>query len=63
MSLGVSFGQFTENATEAHIQIADAIANPRRGWRTRADGSAPRLRQPADEGRALRGQLAGVGFA
>lgn len=26
MSLGVSFGQFTEHAMEAHIQIVDAIA-------------------------------------
>lgn len=26
MSLGVNFGQFTENATEAHILIAEAIA-------------------------------------
>ena len=30
MSLGVSFGQFTENATDAHVQIADAIGETRR---------------------------------
>ena len=52
MSLGVSFGQFTENATEAHIQIVDAIADHDPAGGAGADGSAPRLRQPADEGRA-----------
>ena len=39
MSLGVSFGQFTENATEAHLQIVgrDRAPRPRRararGWK------------------------------
>jgi DNA-binding GntR family transcriptional regulator len=62
MSLGVSFGQFTENATEAHIRLP--TRSPRTTPRPRApDGSAPRLRQPPDEGRAAPRQLAGVGFS
>jgi DNA-binding GntR family transcriptional regulator len=63
MSLGVSFGQFTENATEAHIGIADAIAAH--------DGVAARVRMEAHldcgsrlmKDALLRGQLAGVGFS
>src|SRR5207302_9986738 len=63
MSLGVSFGQFTENATESHMRIADAIAN--------RDPAAARLRMEAHldcgsclmKDALLRGQLAGVGFA
>jgi DNA-binding GntR family transcriptional regulator len=63
MSLGVSFGQFTENATEAHMQIAEAIANH--------DGAAARARMEAHldcgsrlmKDALLRGQLAGVGFS
>ena len=63
MSLGVSFGQFTENATEAHIQIADAIATHD------AAGARARMEEHLDCGSRLmkdallRGQLAGVGFA
>jgi DNA-binding FadR family transcriptional regulator len=63
MSLGVSFGQFTENATEAHIQIAEAIANHD------AAGARARMEAHLDCGSQLmkdallRGQLAGVGFA
>ena len=63
MSLGVSFGQFTENATESHVQIAEAIANH--------DPAAARARMEAHldcgsrlmKDALLRGQLAGVGFA
>jgi len=63
MSLGVSFGQFTENATEAHMQIVDAIAAH--------DGPAARVRMEAHldcgsrlmKDALLRGQLAGVGVS
>ncbi len=63
MSLGVSFGQFTENATEAHVKIAEAIA--------RHDGPAARalMEDHLDCGSRLmkealmRGQLNGVGIA
>ena len=63
MSLGVSFGQFTENATESHIQIAEAIANH--------DPAAARARMEAHldcgsrlmKDALLRGQLAGVGLS
>ena len=46
MSLGVNFGQFTENATEAHLQIADAIARARsrrprgRAWKRTSTAAA-----------------------
>jgi DNA-binding GntR family transcriptional regulator len=63
MSLGVSFGQFTENATEAHIQIADAIANhDRLGARARMEAHldcGSRLMKDA----LLRGQIVGVGIS
>jgi DNA-binding GntR family transcriptional regulator len=63
MSLGVSFGQFTENATESHIQIAEAIANH--------DPAAARARMEAHldcgsrlmKDALLRGQMAGVGLS
>jgi DNA-binding GntR family transcriptional regulator len=63
MSLGVSFGQFTENATEAHLQIADAIANH--------DGPGARARMEAHldcgsrlmKDALLRGQVVGVGIS
>lgn len=62
MSLGVNFGQFTENATEAHVQIADAIG--------RHDSAAARalMEDHLDCGSRLmkdallRGQLSGVGI-
>ncbi len=62
MSLGVNFGQFTENATEAHIQIAEAIA--------RHDAAAARVRMEEHldcgsrlmKDALLRGQLSGVGI-
>jgi DNA-binding GntR family transcriptional regulator len=62
MSLGVNFGQFTENATEAHIQIANAIA--------RHDHAAARARMEEHldcgsrlmKDALLRGQLSGVGI-
>lgn len=61
MSLGVSFGPFTENATESHLQIVDAIASH--------DGAAARARMESHldwgsrlmKDALLRGQLAGVG--
>jgi DNA-binding GntR family transcriptional regulator len=62
MSLGVHFGQFTENATEAHIQIADAIA------RHDAAAARTRMEEHLDCGSRLmkeallRGQLNGVGI-
>ena len=62
MSLGVSFGQFTETATEAHEQIADAIA------RHDAAGARARMEEHLDCGSRLmkdallRGQLVGVGI-
>jgi GntR family transcriptional regulator, rspAB operon transcriptional repressor len=63
MSLGVSFGQFTENATEAHIGIAAAIAAH--------DPAAAQSRMEAHldcgsrlmKDALLRGQFAGVGFS
>jgi DNA-binding GntR family transcriptional regulator len=62
MSLGVSFGQFTETATAAHLEIVDAIAGH--------DAAEARLRmeQHLDCGSRLmkdallRGQLLGVGL-
>ena len=62
MSLGVNFGQFTETATEAHQQIADAIA--------RHDPAAARARMEEHldcgsqlmKDALLRGHLAGVGL-
>lgn len=61
MSLGVSFGPFTENATEAHLQIVEAIA------RHDPAGARARMEEHLDCGSRimmdvlLRGQLAGVG--
>ena len=46
MSLGVSFGQFTENATEAHMRIVDAIAahdrrrRAQRAWKSTSIAAA-----------------------
>jgi len=63
MSLGVSFGQFTENATEAHIEIAKAIA------RHDSTGARARMEEHLDCGSRLmkdallRGQLSGVGIS
>jgi DNA-binding GntR family transcriptional regulator len=63
MSLGVSFGQFTENATEAHVQIAEAIA------RHEPTAARARMEEHLDCGSRLmkdallHGQLAGVGIA
>jgi len=61
MSLGVNFGQFTETATEAHLQIADAIArHDSAGARTRMEehlDCGSRLMKEA----LLRGQLTHVG--
>ena len=62
MSLGVNFGQFTEGATEVHLQIVDAIES--------RDANAARLRmeEHLDTGSRLmkdallRGQLVGVGL-
>ena len=63
MSLGVSFGQFTENATESHTRIAEAIArHDAAGARAQMEGHldcGSRLMKDA----LLRGQLAGVGFS
>jgi DNA-binding GntR family transcriptional regulator len=62
MSLGVSFGPFTENATEAHLQIVEAIA------RRDVAGARTRMEEHLDCGSRimkdvlLRGQLAGVGI-
>jgi DNA-binding GntR family transcriptional regulator len=62
MSLGVNFGQFTETATEAHVQIAEAIA------RRDAPGARARMEEHLDCGSKLmkeallRGHLAGVGL-
>ena len=62
MSLGVNFGQFTENATEAHIQIADAIG------RHDSAGARALMEEHLDCGSRLmkdalmRGQLSGVGI-
>ena len=62
MSLGVNFGQFTETAMEAHLQIVDAIALH--------DASIARLRMEEHldcgsrlmKDALLRGQLTGVGL-
>ncbi len=62
MSLGVNFGKFTETATEAHLQIVDAIAS--------ADPHASRLRMEEHldcgsrlmKDALLRGQILGVGL-
>jgi DNA-binding GntR family transcriptional regulator len=63
MSLGVNFGQFTETATAAHLQIVDAIAmHDPAGARARMEehlDCGSRLMKDA----LLRGQLAGVGIA
>jgi DNA-binding GntR family transcriptional regulator len=62
MSLGVNFGQFAENATEAHQQIADAIA------RRDPASARERMEQHLDCGSQLmkdallRGQVVGVGI-
>src|SRR5262249_31728993 len=62
MSLGVNFGQFTETATEAHEQIAEAIAQHD------AAGARARMEEHLDCGRRLmkaalpHGQLVGVGI-
>ena len=62
MSLGVNFGQFTETATQAHQEIADAIA------RRDAAGARARMEEHLDCGShlmkdaLLRGQLVGVGI-
>ena len=62
MSLGVNFGQFTENASEAHLQIAEAIArHDPAGARTRMEehlDCGSRLMKDA----LLRGHLTGVGI-
>lgn len=62
MSLGVSFGPFTENAMEAHLQIVDAIATGdpavARGRMEEHLDCGSRLMKDA----LLRGQLAGVGL-
>jgi DNA-binding FadR family transcriptional regulator len=59
----VSFGQFTENATEAHMQIAEAIANhDAAGARVRMEGHLDRGSRLMKDA-LLRGQLAGVGFS
>ena len=63
MSLGVSFGQFTENATEAHHR-----RSPTRSRRTTRRPRGARMEAHLDCGSRLmkdallRGQLAGVGF-
>jgi DNA-binding GntR family transcriptional regulator len=63
MSLGVNFGKFTETATEAHVQIADAIA------RHDSTGARARMEEHLDCGSRLmkdallRGQLSGVGIS
>ena len=62
MSLGVNFGQFTATATEAHLQIVDAIGSH--------DAAAARLRMEEHldcgsrlmKDALLRGQLTGVGL-
>jgi DNA-binding GntR family transcriptional regulator len=63
MSLGVSFGPFTETATDAHIQIAEAIGSH--------DGPGARARMEAHldcgsrlmKDALLRGQVVGVGIS
>lgn len=62
MSLGVSFGQFTETATEAHLQIVAAIeAHDASGARTRMEEHLDCGSQLMKDA-LLRGQLAGVGL-
>ena len=62
MSLGVNFGDFTDNASEAHQKIAEAIA------RHDPDGARARMEEHLDCGSRimkdalLRGHLAGVGI-
>ena len=62
MSLGVNFGQFTETATEAHLQIVEKIAA------RDAAGARLRMEEHLDCGSRLmkdallRGQLTGVGL-
>jgi len=62
MSLGVNFGQFTETATAAHQEIADAIA------RRDAAAARARMEEHLDCGSRLmkdallRGHLAGIGI-
>jgi len=62
MSLGVNFGQFTQTATEAHLQIVDAIdARDPVVARARMEDHldcGSRLMKDA----LLRGQLVGVGL-
>ena len=62
MSLGVNFGQFTETATEAHLQIVEKIAvRDPAGARLRMEehlDCGSRLMKDA----LLRGQLTGVGL-
>ena len=62
MSLGVSFGPFTETAMEAHLQIVDAIATGdaavARGRMEEHLDCGSRLMKDA----LLRGQLVGVGI-
>jgi DNA-binding GntR family transcriptional regulator len=63
MSLGVSFGPFTETATQAHLGIVDAIAAH--------DAAAARVRMEEHldcgsrlmKDALLRGQLAGIGIS
>jgi DNA-binding GntR family transcriptional regulator len=63
MSLGVSFGQFTANATQAHLQIVDAIE------KGDGPGARARMEEHLDCGSRLmkdallQGQLAGVGIS
>jgi DNA-binding GntR family transcriptional regulator len=63
MSLGVNFGQFTETATEAHLQIVEAIAaHDIPGARARMEehiDCGSRLMKDA----LLRGQISGVGIS
>jgi len=62
MSLGVSFGQFTEKATEAHLQIVAAIeAHDPAGARSRMEEHLDCGSQKMKDA-LLRGQLAGVGL-
>jgi DNA-binding GntR family transcriptional regulator len=62
MSLGVNFGQFTETATDAHLQIADAIG------RHDAPAARTRMEEHLDCGSRLmkaallQGHLVGVGL-
>ena len=62
MSLGVSFGQFTETATEAHLQIVEAIeAHDPSGARSRMEEHLDCGSQLMKDA-LLRGQLVGVGL-